>query len=248
MGIFDYQNANDDFIVGPGTDNISEELGLVTIVIDRSGSEDEEDSGIRRIDSINEAVPALVDGMSADDTINGNTRLSIIQFNHTVDIIQNWDKPSNAEVPSFTAAGGTDLESALSTAVELGRDFAHDIERVGGRTKVHNIVLVSDLFGYVSDETVSLLKKRDATNRTYLWVFGVPGYNKEIAKSLMPNPGRLFTTMGSFDEGIKQFMSMILKITKAISMSAPGERPQLAENPLARPDNVLAVPDLNKLI
>lgn len=241
MAVTEYQ----DYIVRHD-ETLSEEIVQIQALSDSSGSGNEIIEGKPRIDTVNSFASRLVSKLASDSEVDRLTKLSVCTFNEGFDVVQDWETPSKIGLPRFTARGGTDIHGALSQAIERTRDAAHAVEQAGGRVKIPHIVLISDLWGWVGDDLIAEIRKREKTDRLRLWVFAEPGYNPELAEKLAPT--RTFTSEATFEQGLEQFADMMFKITKAISMSAPGEAPQLNENPLDRPDNVLSLVDFNKLL
>lgn len=224
-------------------ESINEERLPVVLALDISGSM----GYAERLEHLIKAVNRYLEEVRSDSTVAVLTDISIVTFNHEVKVYRDWCPAAAVEPVTFTADGGTDLDGALCKAIEMGRDRAHLTEDIGGHVKIPIVILITDAEGMVSDETHALIKNRADEQKTHIWFFGVPGYNKEMALKVT-NGLRCFESSTTVEEGFTQFFEMMAELTKAISKSAPGTKVLLDENPLDREDNVLTVPDLNAWI
>ena len=99
---------------------------LTSLLFDRSSSEDQPVAGPGsplRIDLLNQFIKLFVETLAKDDDVNERVLIDMIAFNHEVEIVGGSDfaHPRDIAIPVLTAAGGTDYDLALNTAIDRSR-------------------------------------------------------------------------------------------------------------------------------
>lgn len=246
---------------------IDKPILLVTLLLDRSGSEDQPVAGPGsplRIDLLNQFTKLFVETLAKDDDVNEQVLLDIIAFNHDVEIVggAEFAHPRDISVPVLTASGGTNQDLALNTGIDRSR-ACYNVGRKFGQEYYEPIVVeVGDFEDELTIATAHRVKELADRGDMQFDGFATIPLNPEdpnfripnpwCMKEAVPNPRRRLAVKDYNDlaDGYQQYANLKAMSIKIRTRTGLGEKPQIApeENPIQNPDNKLIVPQLGDLI
>lgn len=246
---------------------IDKPILLASLLLDRSGSEDQPVAGPGsplRIDLLNQFTKLFVETLAKDDDVNEQVLLNIIAFNHDVEIVggAEFAHPRDIAVPVLTASGGTDYDLALNTAIDLSRKRYEMGKKLGQEHYVPIVVEVGDFEDTLSHTTSQRVKELVEHKDMQFDGFATIPLNPEdpnfripipwCMKEAVPDPHRRLAVKDYNDlaDGYQQYANLKAMSIKIRTRTGLDEKPQIApeENPIQNPDNKLIVPQLGDLI
>lgn len=246
---------------------IDKPILLVSLLLDRSGSEDQPVAGPGsplRIDLLNRFTKLFVDTLAKDDDVNEQVLINIIAFNHDVEIVggAEFAHPRDIAAPMLTASGGTDYDLALNTAIDLSRKRYELGKKLGQEHYVPIVVEVGDFEDTLSPETVQRVRTLKENEDMQFDGFATVPLNPEdpnfhvptlwCMKEAVPDPRRRLAVRDYNDlaDGYQQYANLKAMSIKIRTRTGLGEKPQISpeENPIQDPGNKLIVPQLGDLI
>lgn len=188
-------------------------------------------SGSMRGEPIDELVSALnrfKKEVCEDKTTRDVLDVAIVEFNSTVDIVQEFVPIEYMEPVSLNAYGGTDMNAGLRTAIDMiverGRFYLHS----GTHPYCPWIVMITD--GYPNDSIDDIAEEilsLDQQDKLRLWSLAVKGADTKLLKKL--GHGKRVLAIEGYD--FHKFFNWVEKSMRSISVSSPGEKPRGQELP-----------------
>jgi hypothetical protein len=185
-----------------------------------------------------EAIEELVSALNRfkvevceDKTTRDVLDVAIVEFNSTVNIVQEFVPIEYMEPVSLTAHGGTDMNAGLRTAIDMVIERGRFYRRSGAQPYCPWIVMITDgganaSIDNVAEEILSL----DQQDKLRLWSLAVKGADTKILNKL--GHGKRVLALEGYD--FSKFFDWVNKSMRSISVSSPGEKARGQE----LPDNV----------
>lgn len=197
-------------------------------VVDISGSMEGDP-----IDSINKSIVKFKSDLMRDKNADDIVECSFIVFNEEWQVIQDWCSPSEINVPTLHAEGGTNISTPMNEAVKRVRERTHLHAKLGCEVLRPIIVLISDVDSTVGESMRDIsnmavpLRHRIYDGKLDLLTLAVGEYNEEIMGIITEGEGVVEVSDGLAynheKEAIKEFFDFATKSAIAVSRSAPGE-------------------------
>ncbi len=240
---------------------------LTSLLFDRSSSEDQPVAGPGsplRIDLLNQFIKLFVETLAKDDDVNERVLIDMIAFNHEVEIVGGSDfaHPRDIAIPVLTAAGGTDYDLALNTAIDRSRARYNLGKKAGQEHYVPIVIEVGDFEDTLSQETAQRVRQLMENKDMQFDGFATVPLNPEdpnfctpqlwCMKEAVPDPRRRLAVQHYNDlpDGYKQYAELKAMSIKIRTRTGLGEKPVIApeEDPTQKPESKLIVPQLGDLI
>jgi uncharacterized protein YegL len=181
------------------------------------------------IDSLNRALEDFKNKVSMDETALKRVDIAIVEFNSTVNVVQDFTPILQMQPVTLEAKGATSMGKGITTAIEMVK--ARNLVYYELGTPVHKpwVFMITD--GGPTDDienAISMIKERESKG-TYgklkFFALGVAGYNKEV---LFRITNRVMELKDTDFSGIFNWLadSMVY-----ISNSRVGEDPPLGQLP-----------------
>lgn len=219
--------------------DINEAHMLVNIVADVSGSM----SG-KPIEMLNKSINRFKDDVCKDPKAAGRVDVSVISFNDSPKVEQNWRPITEMNPVEFVAGGGTNIASALEMGVDKLRDRGHLYEKNGTELKVPYMILITD--GYAGDVTqiAEVIKKRTNDRKMKLWVLAVKGYDKATVAQLTDGK-RVFELVDEDGYDFSEFFDFMAISVKTASLKNSRDDAVSVNHNIGREGSKCRVPDLD---
>lgn len=218
------QKGFNDF--APQIVNASEPHMACLFLLDTSGSMAGE--------PINELVSALNRfkiEVCEDKTTRDVLDVAIVEFNTSVNVVQEFVPIEYMESVSLNAYGGTDMNGGLRTAIDMILERGRFYRRMGTQPYCPWIVMITD--GYPNDSIDNVAEEimtLDQQDKLRLWSLAVKGADTKLLNKL--GHGKRVLELEGYD--FSKFFDWVNKSMRSISVSSPGEKPRGQE----LPDNV----------
>ena len=218
------QKGFNDF--APQIVNASEPHMACLFLLDTSGSMAGE--------PINELVSALNRfkiEVCEDKTTRDVLDVAIVEFNTSVNVVQEFVPIEYMESVSLNAYGGTDMNGGLRTAIDMIVERGRFYRRMGTQPYCPWIVMITD--GYPNDSIDNVAEEimtLDQQDKLRLWSLAVKGADTKLLNKL--GHGKRVLELEGYD--FSKFFDWVNKSMRSISVSSPGEKPRGQE----LPDNV----------
>ena len=219
------------FEEAPAIVNVSEPHMALLFLLDTSGSmgqtmrDEETGEMVVPIDELNKALNRFKEEVCQDEKTRDILDVAIVEFNQRHKVIQEFTPIEQMKIVELKATGQTYMKDALAVSIQMVDDRARFYRRVGTEPYKPWIVLISDGWPMDDPEEMEgpLNQLRDMTEKgkLALWSLCVPGANEEALKKF--SGARTFRLKG-YD--FKGFLDWTHKSMRAVSASAPGEKPQ----------------------
>lgn len=207
---------------------MNKKKACVLFVLDISGSMEG-----APIDSINRSMTKFKTDLMRDKNANDIVECAVIVFNEEWQVIQDWCSPSDMNIPTLHAEGGTKISTPLLVGNKMLRERTHVHAKLGCEVLKPLMVLISDVDSTVGETTHDIenaaieVRKRIENDKLNLLTLAVGEYNEEIMGLITEGEGIVEVTDGLAynheQEAIKEFFDFAAKSVIAVSRSAPGE-------------------------
>ena len=208
--------------------NSSEPHMACLFLLDTSGSMGcELDDGIVPIDALNDAINRFKSEVCADDKTADILDVAIVEFNNSVNVLQDFSPVEYMQKVDLVAHGGTYMVPAIETAIDMISERSKFYRRMGTEPYKPWIILISDgapmdNISKVSERVNSLVQ----SNKLAFWSLSLPGADNSILHQLS---GRRVLNLVGYD--FTGFFDWVNKSMRAVSESAPGEKVKGQELP-----------------
>lgn len=176
------------------------------------------------IDSLNDGLNRFKEDVCKDERTKSILDVAIVEFNSTVNIVQDWCPVSYMEPIHLNANGGTDMEGGLRTAISMVRERSRYYLTATGTTPYKPwIVMITD--GYPNNSIDSIaeeIAELDANGKLHLWSLAVEGADTSVLNKLCGGK-RSLVLRGHDFTGFFNWLTMSMR---SVSVSAPGEKPK----------------------
>lgn len=220
-------------------ENINEAHMPVIIVADVSGS-----MMGKPIEMLNKSINRFKDDVCKDPKAAGRVDVSIIAFNHSPRVEQNWRPITELNPVELIAEGGTNISDALDMAVDMLRNRSHLYEDNGTEVKMPWAILITDGFGGDVTSISERIKQRTDAHKMKLWVLGVKGYDKETVAKLTDGK-RVLELVDEDGYDFSEFFDFMAVSVKAVSTSAPGQDKFSVNHNIGKEGSSCKAPDLD---
>ncbi len=188
------------------------------------------------IDELVDALNRFKKEVCEDKTTRDVLDVAIVEFNSTVNIIQEFVPVEYMEPVSLNAGGGTDMNGGLRTAINMIIERGRFYRLSGQQPYCPWIVMITDgcpndSIDDIAEEILSL----DQQDKLRLWSLAVKGADTKLLKKL--GHGKRVLAIEDYD--FHKFFNWVEKSMRSISVSSPGEKPRGQE----LPDNVSKIID-----
>ncbi len=154
---------------------VSATHAAVLFLLDESGSM----SG-NNIISLNDAINRFPGDVSANNNFaKTNIEIAVMAFSSSVRLVSDWRPLANYTPVSLSADGGTNLGSALDSAITKAKEKLDN-----NLFKMVHIVLISDGCGGSVTAAAREIEKMKKDGTLVFWMLGVPGYDRRTALKL----------------------------------------------------------------
>ena len=219
--------------------DINEAHMLVSIVADVSGSM----SG-KAIEMLNKSVNRFKDDVCKDPKAAGRVDVSVISFNDSPKMEQNWRPITEMNPVKFEAGGGTNIAAALEMSVDMLRKRGHLYEYNGTEVKMPYLILISDGYGGDVTQIAEEIKKRTNEHKMKLWVLAVKGYDKGTVAQLTGGK-RVFELVDEDGYDFTEFFDFMAVSVKAVSAKTPDQDVVSVKHSIGQKGSKCRVPDLD---
>lgn len=208
--------------------NSSEPHMACLFLLDTSGSMGcELDDGIVPIDALNDAINRFKSEVCADDKTSDILDVAIVEFNNSVNVLQDFSPVEYMQQVDLVAHGGTYMVPAIEMAIDMISERSKFYRRMGTEPYKPWVILISDgapmdNIGKVSEQVNSLVQ----SNKLAFWSLSLPGADNSILHQLS---GRRVLNLVGYD--FTGFFDWVNKSMRAVSESAPGEKVKGQELP-----------------
>ena len=208
--------------------NMCEPHMPVLILIDNSGSM----SG-PAISNVERSVNRFAADICKDPKAADRVDICVISFNDSANVIQDWCPITEMKKIELSAGGGTNMSAALRKAVDKLRERGHLYEDNGIEVRMPYLILLTDGMGDNIDLISEEIRDRTNSKKMLPWFLGVSGYDKTTAAKITEGK-RVFELTDEKGFDFTDFFRVMEVSIKAVSTSAPGEKPVIKdeENPL----------------
>ncbi|GHU29863.1 hypothetical protein FACS1894172_01870 [Spirochaetia bacterium] len=211
----------------PNVVNANEHHVACLLLLDTSGSMD----GVP-ITALNEAVNRFKFDLSGDDRTRKVMDIAVVEFNDTVNVIQDFCPIEQMQPVNLIADGHTHMGPAVELAVQMVRDRTHFLNKAGAQPHVPWIVLISDGAPYPSSygiETIAqVVRQREEEKKLLFWCFGVQGYDRATLQKLAPE-----RTIELAGYDFRSLFEWLYKSMAVVSQSVVGQSVTVVAPPAA---------------
>ncbi|MBK5897787.1 vWA domain-containing protein [Catonella massiliensis] len=166
-----------------------------------------------------------------DKTTRDVLDVAIVEFNSTVNVVQEFVPIEYMEPVSLKAYGGTDMNGGLRTAIDMVIERGRFYSLSGTQPYCPWIVMITD--GYPNDSIDNVAEEilsLDQQDKLRLWSLAVKGADTKPLNKL--GHGKRVLALEGYD--FSKFFDWVNKSMRSISVSSPGEKVRGQE----LPDNV----------
>lgn len=189
-------------------------------LLDTSGSMSSGDA----INSLNAGINRFKEDVCKDERTKNILDVAIVEFNSSVNIVQNWCPVEYMEPVNLIANGGTDMESGLRKAIDMVGERSHFYYEFTGTVPYKPwIVMITD--GYPNsaiDGIAAEIADLDEKGKLHLWSLAVEGADKSMLNKLCGGKRSLVLKGTDFTD----FFDWMTKSMRSVSQSSPGEKPK----------------------
>ena len=223
MSQMDFNNNffNEDI---PPIVNSSEPHMACLFLLDTSGSMGfKATDGVVPIDALNDAMNRFKAQVCQDDKTSDILDVAIVEFNNSINVIQDFSPVEYMQQVNLTARGGTYMAPAIEKAIEMVDERSRFYRRMGTEPYKPWIVMISD--GAPLDDIDNVIMKvNDMTQRNKL-AFWSLSLDKSINNILHQLSGPRVVNL--IDYNFAGFFDWVNKSMRAVSESSPGEKIKL---------------------
>lgn len=226
--INEYMTKKNDAATKSFINAMNKKKACALFVLDISGSMEGDP-----ISSINRSMAKFKSDLMRDKNANDIVEVAVIVFNEEWQVIQDWCSPSEMNLPTLFAEGGTRISAPLLEANKMVRERTHVHAKLGCEVLKPMIVLISDVDSTVGEtmhdieHAASEVRRRIEADKLNLLTLAVGEYNEEIMGVITEGEGVVEVSDGLAynheQEAIKEFFDFATKSVIAVSRSAPGE-------------------------
>lgn len=216
--------------------NVCEPHQPILMAIDKSGSMGDL-PGTPKISNVEKAINKFLSDLNQNSKVSERIDFCLLSFNEKVTIEQDWVPVAQAKTVELTAGGGTNLSEALSVSVDKLRERGHVYENNGIEVRMPYLIILTDGMGNDIDQISEVIRNRTRDNKMRPWFLGVKDYDKVTAGKITGGD-RVFELTDADGYDFTDFFKLMAVSIKAVSTSAPGEKPVIKddENPLKQED------------
>ena len=202
----------------------------VLLLVDNSGS-----MAGRAIKNAEMGINRFASDICKDPKAAERVDICVITFNDSTCIVQDWRPITEMRSVEFTAGGGTNMSGALRMAVDKLRERGHLYSDNGVEVRMPYLIMMTDGMGDNIDAISDEIRQRTYDKKMLPWFLGVSGYDKETAAKITEGK-RVFELVDETGFDFTDFFKVMEVSIKAVSTSAPGEKPTIKdeENPLKK--------------
>ena len=223
MSQMDFNNNffNEDI---PPIVNSSEPHMACLFLLDTSGSMGfKATDGVVPIDALNDARNRFKAQVCQDDKTSDILDVAIVEFNNSINVIQDFSPVEYMQQVNLTARGGTYMAPAIEKAIEMVDERSRFYRRMGTEPYKPWIVMISDGAPLDNIDDVAIkLTNLSHTNKLAFWSCSLPGADDKILQRL--SGARVLDLI---EYNFAGFFDWVNKSMRAVSESAPGEKPLL---------------------
>ena len=192
------------------------------LLLDTSGS-----MGGQPIESLNRAVNDFKVQTGMDELAKKRVDISIVEFNSEVRVVQDFVPLPRMEPVRLEANGMTSMGKAIDMAIDKVKERMRFYASMGTPNFPAHIFMITD--GAPTDDITAaqerLRQEQEDKKKIKFFAIGVPGYEKDVLKSLTK---RCIELQDTNFEGIFNWIS---KSMVTVSVSKVGDNPQLPNLP-----------------
>ena len=224
-------------------ENYNQDEIMVLFLIDNSGSM------APHMSIVNEEINKVAAELKENNMAAKMVEVAVMAFNDDTYLYQDFRPVTQMNRVNLTAGGGTELDKALTDAINLVRERGNKLEDEGLTVRIPFIFLVSDCYGGDVTSAARLVKERTDEHKLQLWTLGVGDYDKPTMATLHPDGMRLLEMKVENENDVRSaykefFEKVVTASVKAVSQKGAGEQTSF-DNPLKNPNTKLKVPDVD---
>lgn len=183
------------------------------LILDTSGS-----MAGNPIEALNAGLRALRDDLHNDNLAKKRVEIAIVEFNTTVNVVQDFVAATNFQPPTLTATGTTDLVGGINQALELIQRRKDKYHSSGVPFYRPWAFLITDGKASGYEEVAKRIREDEANKRIAFFAVGVDGADVECLQSISVREPKMLA-------GLK-FNELFLWLSasmKRVSQSKPGD-------------------------
>lgn len=206
----------------PMIENINEAHMACLLLLDTSSSMEGS-----AINELNKGINRFKKEVCKDEQTCGILDISIVSFNNSPEVIQDWVPIRNMNTIKLEAGGGTFMSPATLLAVDMVRERSRTYRELGTEPYKPWIIMISD--GAPLDnieEASNIVKDSEEKGKLKFFSLGVDGYDPVTMKKFAGEK-----TLALKDKDFTSFFNWVNKSMKAVSQSSPGERVNMPQVP-----------------
>ena len=201
--------------------NANEPHMACLLLLDTSGSM----SGVP-ISELNNAINRFKTEVCKDKTTRDVLDIAVIGFNSRPTVIQEFVPIEYMEPLNMKADGGTNMVSAIETAINMITERSRFYRRSGSEPYKPWIIMISDGFGGNVDTIAETIHTLESESKLNFFSLGVEGYDSQTLHKLS---GKKVMKLSGYD--FTSFFDWVNKSMRSVSQSSPGEKPRGIELP-----------------
>ena len=208
--------------------NSSEPHMACLFLLDTSGSMGFKASdGVVPIDALNDAINRFKEQVCQDDKTADILDVAIVEFNNSINVIQDFSPVEYMQQVNLTAQGLTYMAPAIEKAIEMVDERSRFYRRMGTEPYKPWIVMISDGAPLDNIDDVAVkLTNLSRSNKLAFWSLSLPGADNKVLHEL--SGARVLNLVGY---NFSEFFNWVNKSMRAVSESAPGEKVKGQELP-----------------
>ena len=204
--------------------NSSEPHMACLFLLDTSGSMGfKATDGVVPIDALNDAMNRFKAQVCQDDKTSDILDVAIVEFNNSINVIQDFSPVEYMQHVNLTARGGTYMAPAIEKAIEMVDERSRFYRRMGTEPYKPWIVMISDgaPLDNISDVSAKLTSLSQS-NKLAFWSLSLPGADNKVLHEL--SGARVLNLI---EYNFAGFFDWVNKSMRAVSESSPGEKVML---------------------
>lgn len=230
MEQFNFKNGMEE---APKIINASESHMALLFLVDTSGSmgaqiiDKETGNTLQPIKELNEALNRFKVGVCKDTQTKEILDVAIVEFNEKYNVVQEFTPIEFMKPVELVASGRTFMSEALDVAINMVNERSRLYANSGSVPYKPWIILISDGAPFDSvDELAEKINAMVERDKLAFWALSIPGANNEVLHKLA---GKRVLNLKGYD--FDGFLDWTNKSMRAVSTSAPGEKPKGQELP-----------------
>ncbi len=227
MSQMDFNNNffNEDV---PPIVNSSEPHMACLFLLDTSGSMGVPSSGVVPIDALNDAINRFKAQVCQDDKTADILDVAIVEFNNSINVIQDFSPVEYMQPVNLTATGGTYMAPAIEKAIEMVDERSRFYRRMGTEPYKPWIVMISDGAPLDNiDEVSNRLTTLSNTGKLAFWSLSLSNSADKVVHNKVLHKLSGDRVLNLVEYNFAGFFDWVNKSMRAVSESSPGEKPLL---------------------